>query len=337
MGWLSEGNVIVITGASSGVGRACAREFARRGVQLALFARGVDGLEAARREVEELGGRALVFPLDVADADAVEAAAAATEEQLGPVAVWVNNAMLSVFSPVTELTAEEVRRVTEVTYLGYVHGTLAALRRMVPRDRGVIVQVGSALAYRAIPLQAAYCAAKHAVEGFSESLRCELLHDGSNVRVTMVQLPALNTPHFSVVRTRLPRHPQPVPPIFQPEVAARAIVFAAEHPRREFWVGGSTVKALLAHKLAPGLLDRYLARTAYTAQQTDASVKPDRPDNLSYALPGDRGTHGIFDAEARRFSLQFVARRHRSALTALAVALAALVWRGSVRVLRSLP
>ncbi len=328
MGRLSEGNVIVITGASSGVGRACAREFARCGVQLALFARGVDGLEAARREVEELGGRALVFPLDIADADAVEAAAAATEEQLGPVDVWVNNAMLSVFSPVTELTAEEVRRVTEVTYLGYVHGTLAALRRMVPRDRGVIVQVGSALAYRAIPLQAAYCAAKHAVEGFSESLRCELLHDGSNVCVTMVQLPALNTPHFSVVRTRLPRHPQPVPPIFQPEVAARAIVFAAEHPRRELWVGGSTVKALLAHKLAPGLLDRYLARTAYTAQQTDASVEPDRPDNLSYALPGDRGVHGIFDAEARRLSLQFVARRHRSALTALAVALAALVWRG---------
>ncbi|HYM57691.1 MAG TPA: SDR family oxidoreductase [Solirubrobacteraceae bacterium] len=328
MGGLREGSVVVVTGASSGVGRACAREFARHGARLALLARGVDGLEAAQREVAECGGQALVLPLDVANADAVEAAAAAIEEEFGPIDVWVNNAMLSVFSPVAELAAEEVRRVTEVTYFGTVHGTLAALRRMGPRDRGVIVQVGSALAYRAIPLQAAYCAAKHAIEGFSESLRCELSHDGSNVRVTMVQLPALNTPHFSVVKTRLPRHPKPVPPIFEPEVAAHAVVWAAEHPRRELWVGGSTVKALLANKLAPGLLDRYLARTGYTTQQTDVPVEPGRPDNLFDALPGDRGAHGIFDAEARTRSLQFVASRHRRALAALAVALAALVWRG---------
>ena len=316
---------MVITGASSGVGRACAREFGRRGARVALVARGREGLEAAAHEVEELGGRALVFPLDVADADAVEAAAAATEEQLGPIDVWVNNAMLSVFSPVAELTTEEVRRVTEVTYLGYVHGTLSALRRMRPRDSGVVVQVGSALAYRAIPLQAAYCAAKHAIEGFTESLRCELLHDGSNVRATMVQLPALNTPHFSVVRTRLPRHPKPVPPIFEPELAARAVVFAAEHPRRELWVGGSTVRALLANRIAPGLLDRYLARNGYDTQQTQEPLERRSADNLVEALPGDRGAHGIFDAEARSRSIQFLATTHRRLLaTAAAGAAAAL-------------
>ncbi|MBD0348284.1 MAG: SDR family oxidoreductase [Thermoleophilia bacterium] len=318
-----QGAVVVITGASSGVGRACAREFARRGARIGLIARGRDGLEAARREVEELGGRALISALDVADAEAVEAAAAAIEAQLGPIDVWVNNAMLSVFSPIAELSADEVRRVTEVTYLGYVHGTLAALRHMRPRDRGVIIQVGSALAYRAIPLQAAYCAAKHAIEGFTESLRCELLHDKTNVRVTMVQLPALNTPHFSVVRTRLPRHPKPVPPIFQPELAARAVVFAAEHPRRELWVGGSTVRALLGNKLAPGLLDRYLARNGYAAQQTTEPVERDRRDNLAGALPGDRGAHGIFDGEAHARSLQFLTVTHPRMLAAGAVAAAA--------------
>jgi len=315
--------VVAITGASSGVGRACAREFARRGACIGLIARGRDGLEAARREVEELGARALVFTLDVADAEAVEAAAAAIEEQLGPIDVWVNNAMLSVFSPIAELSAEEVRRVTEVTYLGYVHGTLSALRRMRPRNRGVIVQVGSALAFRAIPLQAAYCAAKHAIEGFTEALRCELLHDESNVRVTMVQLPALNTPHFSVVRTRLPRHPKPVPPIFQPELAARAIAFAAEHPRRELWVAGSTVRALLGNKLAPGLLDRYLARNGYAAQQTEKPVEPNRADNLAGPLPGDRGAHGIFDGEAHARSLQLLTMTQRRLLTAGALAAAA--------------
>jgi NAD(P)-dependent dehydrogenase (short-subunit alcohol dehydrogenase family) len=318
-----EGKIVVITGASSGVGRACAREFARRGAFLGLIARGRDGLEAAQREVEELGGRALVLPLDVAEADAVEAAAAATEERLGPIDVWVNNAMLSVFAPVRELAPEEVRRVTETTYLGTVYGTMAALKRMLPRDRGVIVQVGSALAYRAIPLQAAYCGAKHAIEGFTESLRCELLHDASDVRVTMVQLPALNTPHFSVVRTRLPRHPKPVAPIFQPELAANAIVWAAEHPRRELWVAGSTVKAILGNRLAPGLLDRYLARTGYDSQQTEEAVEPDRPDNLDAAQPGDRGAHGIFDAEARDHSLQLWATEQRRSFAVAAIAIAA--------------
>jgi NAD(P)-dependent dehydrogenase (short-subunit alcohol dehydrogenase family) len=318
-----QGKVVVITGASSGVGRACAREFARRGAFLGLIARGRDGLEGAQREVEELGGRALVLPLDVAEADAVEAAAAATDERLGPIDVWVNNAMLSVFAPVRELAPEEVRRVTETTYLGTVYGTMAALKRMLPRDRGVIVQVGSALAYRAIPLQAAYCGAKHAIEGFTESLRCELLHDASDVRVTMVQLPALNTPHFSVVRTRLPRHPKPVAPIFQPELAAQAIVWAAEHPRRELWVAGSTVKAILGNRLAPGLLDRYLARTGYDSQQAEEAVEPDRPDNLGDPLPGDRGAHGIFDAEARDHSLQLWATEHRRSFAVLAIAIAA--------------
>jgi NADP-dependent 3-hydroxy acid dehydrogenase YdfG len=322
---LSEGSVVVVTGASSGVGRACARELGRRGARVALLARGADGLEAARREVDELGGQARTFALDVADAAAVEEAATAVEADLGPIDVWINNAMVSVLAPIAQLTPDEIRRVTEVTYLGTVHGTLAALRRMTERDRGVIVQVGSALAYRAIPLQAAYCAAKHAIEGFTESLRCELLHDGSGVRVTMVQLPALNTPQFSVVRTSLSRHPQPVPPIFQPEVAARAVVHAAEHPRRELWVGWPTVKALLATKVAPGLGDRYLARTGYDAQQAELPLQPGRLDNLYDALPGDRGAHGIFDSKARPRSLQFDASRRRNAFALLALALAVLV------------
>src|ERR671937_2631927 len=243
--------VVVITGASAGVGRATAREFARRGARVGLIARGRDGLEGARREVERLGGRALVLPLDVADHEAVERAAEAVETELGPIDVWVNNAMLSVFSPVKEMRPEEYRRVTDVTYLGYVYGTLAALRRMLPRDRGVIIQVGSALAYRGIPLQSAYCGAKHAIQGFMDSLRCELLHDGSNVKITMVQLPALNTPQFAWVKSRLPRRPQPVPPIYQPEVAASAIVRAAEHADREVWVGGSTAVAIAGNRIAP--------------------------------------------------------------------------------------
>src|SRR5207248_1644201 len=237
---------------AAGVGRATVRAFARRGAQVGLLARGRDGLEAARREVEEAGGRALVLPTDVADADAVEAAAEAVECALGPIDVWVNNAMTSVFSPVKAMRAEEFRRVTEVTYLGFVHGTLAALRRMRPRDRGTIVQVGSALAYRSIPLQAAYCAAKHAVRGFTESLRTELIHDGSRVHVTEVQLPAVNTPQFEWSRARLAREPQPVPPIYQPEVAADAIVFAATHLRREVWVAWPVAEAIVGEKVAPG-------------------------------------------------------------------------------------
>jgi NADP-dependent 3-hydroxy acid dehydrogenase YdfG len=322
--------VVVITGASSGVGRATARAFATRGARLGLLARGLEGLEAARAEVEQAGADALALPTDVADPDAVDEAANAVEREYGPLDVWVNNAMVSVFSPVAEIEADEIRRVTETTYLGTVHGTLAALRRMLPRDRGVIVQVGSALAYRAIPLQAAYCGAKHAIQGFTESLRTELLHDRSGVDVTMVQLPALNTPHFSVVKSRLPRHPQPVPPIYQPEVAAEAIVWAADNPdRRELWVGGPTVRTLLGDKIAPGLLDRYLARTGYDAQQTEEPVEPERPSNLWEPLPGDRGTHGIFEAEARAESIQFWLARHRALL--LSAGTAAIVARRALR------
>src|SRR2546421_269134 len=257
---LTKPEVVVITGASAGLGRATARAFAREGAHIGLLARGRDGLEGARRDVERLGGRALALPTDVADAAQVEQAAEVAEHEFGPIDVWVNNAMVSVFSPVKEMKPEEYRRVTEVTYLGCVHGTLVALKRMLPRDSGVIVQVGSALAYRGIPLQSAYCAAKHAIEGFCDSLRTELLHDKSNVRVTMVQLSAFNTPQFGWIKSRLPRRAQPVPPIFQPEVAAEAIYFAAHQPRREFIVGWPAFKAIYGNKIAPWYADRVLAR-----------------------------------------------------------------------------
>lgn len=303
--------VVVITGASAGVGRAVVRRFARERAHIGLIARGIDGLEGARREVEAAGGRALVLPADVAHADQVERAAARVEEEFGPIDVWINNATVSVFSPIKEMTPGEFQRVTEVTYLGVVHGTLAALKRMLPRDRGTIVQVGSALAYRAIPLQSAYCAAKHAILGFTESLRTELIHDNSNVHVTMVHLPALNTPQFSWNKSRLPRHPQPVPPIFQPEVAAQAIHYAAHHQRREMSVGMPTVVAIYGDKIAPGLGDRYLAAQGYEAQQTDEPVDPDRPNNLWEPVPGDHGAHGIFDDRASSFSPQLWANMNR--------------------------
>ncbi len=245
--------VVVVTGASAGVGRATAKTFGARGAKVALLARGETGLAGAAREIREAGGQALPIPVDVADADQVEAAAARVEDELGPIDVWVNVAFTSVFAPFHQIRPEEFRRVTEVAYLGYVYGTMAALRRMRPRDEGTIVQVGSALAYRGIPLQSAYCGAKHAIQGFNESLRCELLHERSNVHVTMVQLPAVNTPQFTWVLSRLPRRAQPVPPIYQPEVAARGIVYAADHPRRrEYWVGGSTVGTLVANAVMPG-------------------------------------------------------------------------------------
>src|SRR5215211_1958907 len=307
--------VVVITGASAGVGRATARKFARHGARIALLARGTDGLEAAQREVKELGGTAIVVPVDVANAEQVEAAAARVEIDLGKIDIWINNAMTSVFSPIKQMTAAEFQRVTEVTYLGYVYGTLSALRRMLPRDRGVIVQVGSALAYRGIPLQAAYCAAKHAVQGFCDSLWCELLHDKSNVKVTMVQMPALNTPQFGWVKSRLPRKAQPVPPIFQPEVAAEAIYFAAHNPRREFYIGLPTVKAIVADKIAPGLLDHYLARTGYDSQQCNGAEDPNRLDNLWQPLPGDHGAHGAFDSRARSCTPQLWASEHRGLLS----------------------
>jgi NAD(P)-dependent dehydrogenase (short-subunit alcohol dehydrogenase family) len=313
--------VVVITGASAGVGRATAQKFAKEGARIGLIARGIDGLEGTRRDVEKLGGKALVIPVDVADADKVEAATAQIEAELGEINIWINNAMTSVFSPIKKMTPEEFRRVTEVTYLGYVYGTLAALKRMLPRDRGVIVQVGSALAYRGIPLQAAYFAAKHAVQGFCDSLCCELLHDNSNVKVTMLQMPALNTPQFSWVKSRLPRKAQPVPPIFQPEVAAEAIHFAAYNPRREFYVGMSSVKAIVANKIAPGFLDHFLARTGYDSQQYDGPEDRNRPDNLWRPVPGDHGAHGAFDARTRSWSPQLWTSEHRTLISLAALAL----------------
>jgi NAD(P)-dependent dehydrogenase (short-subunit alcohol dehydrogenase family) len=318
--------VVVVTGASGGIGRAVARAFGARHARVALLARGEAGLAAAAEDVTNAGGTALAIPTDVADFGQVEAAAERAEKELGPIDVWVNVAFTSVFAPFDEIEPDEFRRVTEVSYLGYVHGTTAALRRMKARDRGTIVQVGSALAYRGIPLQSAYCGAKHAIQGFNEALRCELLHDGSHVRTTMVQMPAVNTPQFSWVRSKLPRHAQPVPPIYQPEVAARAVVHAAEHPgRREYWVGGSTVGTLVANAVAPGILDRYLARTGYRSQQTGEAKPANQPENLW--APADRGrdfgAHGEFDGKAAPRSLQLWASQHHGLLAAGGSALAA--------------
>jgi NAD(P)-dependent dehydrogenase (short-subunit alcohol dehydrogenase family) len=303
--------VIAVTGASAGVGRAVVRRFARDGARLGLIARGKERLEAAGAEVEQLGGEALALPLDVADAAAVDDAAGQIEDRFGPLDVWVNNAMATVFAPVRDTTPDEFRRATEVTYLGAVWGTMAALRRMLPRDRGTIVQVGSALAYRSIPLQAAYCGAKSAIRGFTESLRTELLHDGSNVHLTMVELPAHNTPQFSWSRTKMPREPQPVPPIFQPELAAEAVAYAASHRRRELVVGWPALKAIYGEKVAPGLLDRYLARNAYDAQQTDEPLDGERPGNLFEPVEGDFSAHGRFDDQAKPRSLLFELDRRR--------------------------
>jgi NAD(P)-dependent dehydrogenase (short-subunit alcohol dehydrogenase family) len=317
----TSGPVVVVTGASGGIGRATAIAFGRRGARVALLARGKRGLKAAARDVEAAGGEALVLPLDVADHAAVDDAGDAAEREFGPVDIWVNVAFSSVFAPVHETTAEEYRRVTEVSYLGFVYGTQAALRLMRPRDRGAIVQVGSALAYRGIPLQSAYCGAKHAIQGFTESLRCELLHDRSGVRVTMVQMPAVNTPQFSWVLSRLPFQARPVAPIYQPEIAANAILFAADHPqRREYWVGASTVGTLMANAVVPGLLDRYLARTGYSGQQTPDPQPADAPENLWAPADGpggrDFGAHGIFDGEAKAFSAQQLAAQSLGTLLA---------------------
>ncbi len=324
---MAEREVVVITGASAGVGRAAVREFAAHGAWIGLLARGRDGLAAAKREVEASGGKALALPTDVADPKQVEAAADQVEKKLGPIDIWVNDAMASVFSPVKQMMPEEFKRVTEVTYLGYVYGTLAALKRMLPRDRGVIVHVGSALAYRSIPLQAAYCAAKHAVLGFHASLRTELLHDHSGVHTVMVQMPALNTPQFGWVKSRLPRKAQPVPPIYQPEVAARAIYYAAHHPGpREYYAGWSAVKAIVGNKLVPFLADRYLARKGYEAQQYDGREDPDRPNNLWDPLPGDHGAHGAFDERASSHSLELWAETHPAWLAAVGLGAAALAF-----------
>jgi short-subunit dehydrogenase len=316
--------VVVITGATAGVGRATARAFAQRHARIGLLARGVDRLTATAAEVEAAGGQALALPTDVADADAMERAAEAVERRFGPIDIWINCAMATIFAPVHGIGADEYRRATEVTYLGFVYGTMAALRRMRPRNRGTIVQVGSALAYRSVPLQAPYCGAKHAILGFTASLRSELMHEHSNVHVTMVQMPALNTPQFDWARNKMPRRPQPVPPIFQPELAAEAIVFAAYARRREVYVGGSTVAAIIGNKLAPGLLDRYLARSGYSGQLTQ-EANPGGPGNLFAPVAGDYGAHGRFDRQARRRSAELWAVRHRGLLVAGLVGLVATV------------
>ncbi len=312
---------VVITGASGGVGRAVARGYGAREASVALLARGTDGLEAAAQDVRDAGGSALAIPTDVADFDQVSTAADITQNAFGPIDIWVNDAFSSVFAPFDEITPEEYRRTTEVSYLGFVYGTRAALDRMKPRNHGTIVQVGSALAYRGIPLQSAYCGAKHAIQGFTESLRCELLHDHSRVHITMVQLPAVNTPQFSWVLSRLPRRPQPVPPIYQPELAARAIIRAADRPqRREYWVGASTTATLISNAIAPGILDRYLARTGYRSQQTEQPANPDQPTNLWQPADDvvDYGAHGRFSGEAHNADPQVWASQHHGLLASAA-------------------
>lgn len=324
---------MVVTGASAGVGRAVVNEFAREGAHIGLIARGRERLEAAKREVEQSGGKALVLPTDVADAQQVENAAEQVEQELGPIDIWVNVAMTTIFAPFLQITPEEFKRATEVTYLGQVYGTMAALKRMHARNRGAIVQVGSALAYRSIPLQSPYCGAKHGIVGFTDSIRSELIHDKSAVHITAVMLPAMNTPQFSWCRTRLPRHPQPVPPIFQPEVAARAIVWAASHKRREVFVAWPAVEAIYAQDIAPAFADRYLAKHAYDGQQTSEPVSPDRPDNLFEPVQGDYAAHGIFDDRAKSFSVQSSMNlksmnltAHRGLVVSGAVALAGLLF-----------
>jgi len=307
------------------VGRAIVRALAKRGARIGLIARGLDALGTTAEEVEALGGEPLVLPVDVSDPSAVDTAAAAVVQRWGMIDVWINNAMVSVLSPVSEMNAAEYRRVTEVTYLGTVHGTCAALRYMRKRDAGTIIQIGSALAYRSIPLQSAYCAAKAAIRGFTDSLRSELIHDGSRIHLTMLQLPAVNTPQFETLRNRLGHHAQPVPPIFQPELIARAVLHAIEHPTRELWIGGSTVKAMLGQRLIPGWLDHYLADRGYRRQLTD-KLPATHADNLYAPMPGDRGAHGKFDAVSRQRSIALWLRLHRGAVLA-ALLLAGVMWR----------
>ena len=323
--------VVVVTGGSAGIGRATVREFARHGADVAVLARGRERLEAACREVEELGGRGLCIVVDVADGAAVEAAAERVERELGPIDVWVNNAFAGIFSTFLDMSEAEYRRVTDVTYMGQVHGTRAALKRMVPRDAGTIVLVGSALAYRGIPLQSAYCGAKHAVQGFLDSIRPELDHRDSNVHVTMVQLPAVNTPQFDWARAHIRHKPRPVGRIYQPEVAARAIRFAARARRKEVWVGYTTVQAIRADQLASPLVDEYLAENGVDGQAGAEPIEPGRRDNLFEPVPGDPGAHGRFDRQAVGTSWQMWLNRHRGALAAAAGGLALAGLGGALR------
>ena len=331
------GRIVVITGSSAGVGRATALEFARHGDDVALLARNEDRLKDLAAKLRTMGVRALAIPTDVADDAAVERAAAEVEEKIGPIDIWVNVAMATIFGPVGSISPAEFRRATEVTYLGQVHGTIAALKHMKARDTGTIVNIGSALAYRSVPLQSAYCGAKFAVRGFTDALRSELIHDRSNIHLTMVHLPAVNTPQFDWAMNKTGHKAQPVPPIFQPEVAARAIVFAANNRRREVWVGFSSVKAIIANMLVPGLLDHYLAKTGYSAQLAKETLPADQPDNLFETVPGHDTAHGRFDAQARRFSWEMATSRHRDAIAAGLLGLGALALLRFARACRPSP
>jgi NAD(P)-dependent dehydrogenase (short-subunit alcohol dehydrogenase family) len=324
--------VVVVTGASAGLGRAIVQEFARHGARIGLIARDRERLDKAVSEARDLGGEAIALPLDVVDAEQVEAAAGQIEARFGPIDIWINNAMTTVFGPFLEVTPEEYRRATEVTYLGAVWGTRAALSKMKPRNRGTIVQIGSALAYRSIPLQAAYCGAKHAIMGFTDTIRTELIHDQSRVHITMVQMPGLNTPQFDWCRTRMPRHPQPVPPIYNPEVAARAVYWAAHHRRREVYVGIATVASIIGTKLAPAVLDRYLGRTGYDSQQDTRETGSEHSDNLMQPVAGDFGAHGSFDDRALSHSPQLWIDTHRGAyLAGSLIALGLVLFRKQAR------
>ncbi len=324
---MSTGKVVVITGSSAGLGRAIAHGFAKRGARIGLIARNPEALDAAKQECEALGGQAIVLPLDVSDADAVDAAATRVEEEFGPIDIWVNDAMVSVFSPVKEMEPSDYKRVTDVLYLGFVHGTLSALKRMLPRDRGTIIQIGSALSYRSIPLQSAYCACKHAINGFTDSLRCELHHDNSNVKLTAIQMPAMNTTQFDWVKNRMPNETQPVPPIYEPELTAEVVVAAglAKNPRREYWVGTPTVAAIIGQKFIPGLLDRYLGKTGYKSQQIPNEPKdPNAPNNLYHYVPGKHSARGKFADRSTRTSIEVDLLLHRNwFLVGAAFALAA--------------
>ena len=327
--------VAVVTGSSAGVGRAIAHAFAKRGANIGLLARDHEGLEDAAREVESFGGQALAVPTDVADHHQVEAAAQKVEDRFGPIDVWVNDAMATVFASFLDTEPEEFKRATEVTYLGTVYGTMAALKRMTARDRGKIVQVGSALSYRAIPLQAAYCGAKFGIRGFTNSIRTELLHDKSKVQITMVQLPGVNTTQFNWCRSKLPDHPMPVPPIYQPEIPAEAVYWAAHHRRRELWVGYSAVLAILGNRLAPSFADWYLAKTGFSGQQiSDVPVGADRPDNLFEPVPGMAATHGMFDDQAKTRSPQLWAATHRTIVAGALVGAAATGAAAAARLVR---